>query len=392
MANSLDFSNTEIAFASKTDQELKETLRLFKLMKNPNLVKLGSGLAMLMVRLKLPLLDPLIKATVFRQFCGGTNLLDCQTTIDRLYKNKTFSVLDYGAEAKDSEKDFDHTLNEILKTVQFAAANASVPVVSLKISSLARNAFLEKWQGKNPLDQAEEAELAKIRKRLNRILHLASDMGVGVFIDAEESWVQDAMDTLVEELMETYNKKKVVAYNTYQMYRTDRLEVLKKAFEKAQNRNYYLGAKIVRGAYMEKERKRAADQGYPTPIYATKEETDEAFNQAIRFCVEHYNRISSCNASHNLESSMLMASLITDKLIPRNHSHLNFCQLLGMSDNITFNLAYHGFNVAKYVPYGPIVEVIPFLIRRAEENTSITGEVGRELALIREEVSRRGMK
>lgn len=392
MANSLDFSNTEIAFASKTDQELKETLRLFKLMKNPNLVKLGSGLAMLMVRLKLPLLDPLIKATVFRQFCGGTNLLDCQTTIDRLYKNKTFSVLDYGAEAKDSEKDFDHTLNEILKTVQFAAANASVPVVSLKISSLARNAFLEKWQGKNPLDQAEEAELAKIRKRLNRILHLASDMGVGVFIDAEESWVQDAMDTLVEELMETYNKKKVVAYNTYQMYRTDRLEVLKKAFEKAQNRNYYLGAKIVRGAYMEKERKRAADQGYPTPIYATKEETDEAFNEAIRFCVEHYNRISSCNASHNLESCMLMATLITEKLIPRNHSHLNFCQLLGMSDNITFNLAYHGFNVAKYVPYGPIVEVIPFLIRRAEENTSITGEVGRELALIREEVSRRGMK
>lgn len=392
MANSLDFSNTEIAFASKTDQELKETLRLFKLMKNPNLVKLGSGLAMLMVRLKLPLLDPLIKATVFRQFCGGTNLLDCQTTIDRLYKNKTFSVLDYGAEAKDSEKDFDHTLNEILKTVQFAAANASVPVVSLKISSLARNAFLEKWQGKNPLDQAEEAELAKIRKRLNRILHLASDMGVGVFIDAEESWVQDAMDTLVEELMETYNKKKVVAYNTYQMYRTDRLEVLKKAFEKAQNRNYYLGAKIVRGAYMEKERKRAADQGYPSPIYATKEETDEAFNEAIRFCVEHYNRISSCNASHNLESCMLMATLITEKLIPRNHSHLNFCQLLGMSDNITFNLAYHGFNVAKYVPYGPIVEVIPFLIRRAEENTSITGEVGRELALIREEVSRRGMK
>lgn len=392
MANSLDFSNTEIAFASKTDQELKETLRLFKLMKNPNLVKLGSGLAMLMVRLKLPLLDPLIKATVFRQFCGGTNLLDCQTTIDRLYKNKTFSVLDYGAEAKDSEKDFDHTLNEILKTVQFAAANASVPVVSLKISSLARNAFLEKWQGKNPLDQAEEAELTKIRKRLNRILHLASDMGVGVFIDAEESWVQEAMDTLVEELMESYNKKKVVAYNTYQMYRTDRLEVLKKAFEKAQNRNYYLGAKIVRGAYMEKERKRAADQGYPTPIYATKEETDEAFNQAIRFCVEHYNRISSCNASHNLESSMLMASLITDKLIPRNHSHLNFCQLLGMSDNITFNLAHHGFNVAKYVPYGPIFEVIPFLIRRAEENTSITGEVGRELNLIREEVNRRGMK
>lgn len=392
MANSLDFSNTEIAFASKTDQELRETLRLFKLMKNPNLVKLGSGLAMLMVRLKLPLLDPLIKATVFRQFCGGTNLLDCQTTIDRLYKNKTFSVLDYGAEAKDSEKDFDHTLNEILKTVQFAAANASVPVVSLKISSLARNAFLEKWQGKNPLDQAEEAELTKIRKRLNRILHLASDMGVGVFIDAEESWVQEAMDTLVEELMEAYNKKKVVAYNTYQMYRTDRLEVLKKAFEKAQNRNYYLGAKIVRGAYMEKERKRAAEQGYPTPIYATKEETDEAFNGAIRFCVEHYNRISSCNASHNLESCMLMASLITDKLIPRNHSHLNFCQLLGMSDNITFNLAHHGFNVAKYVPYGPIFEVIPFLIRRAEENTSITGEVGRELTLIRDEVSRRGMK
>lgn len=391
MANYLDFTNTEIAFANKTDQELKETLRLFKLMNNPNLVKIGSTVALLLARLKLPLLDPIIRATIFKQFCGGTNLLDCQTTIDRLYKNKTFSILDYGAEAKDSEKDFELTLSEILRVVQFAAANASVPVISIKISSLARNGLLEKWQGKNSLDNTEELELSKVRKRLNRILHFASDMGVGVFIDAEESWVQDAMDTLVDELMESYNKKRVVVYNTFQMYRTDRLDFLKKSFEKAQAKNYYLGAKIVRGAYMDKERQKAESAGIPSPIHEDKAATDQAFNSAIEFCVDHYNRISSCNASHNAASAMAMAKMITDKLIPRNHSHLNFCQLLGMSDNITFNLAYHGFNVAKYVPYGPIQEVIPFLIRRAQENTSITGDVGRELSMIREEANRRGL-
>jgi len=391
MANYLDFTNTEIAFANKTDQELKETLRLFKLMNNPNLVKIGSSVALLLSKLKLPLLDPILKATIFKQFCGGTNLLDCQTTIDRLYKNKTFSILDYGVEAKDSEKDFDLTLSEILRVVQFAAANASVPVISLKISSLARNGLLEKWQGKNVLETKEEVELAKVRKRLNRIMHFASDMGVGVFIDAEETWVQDGMDVLVDELMESYNKKRVVVYNTYQMYRTDRLDFLKKSFEKAQSRNFYLGAKIVRGAYMEKERQRAANLDQPSPIHPDKTSTDEAFDAAITFCIEHYNRISSCNASHNSTSAMSMAKMITDKLIPRNHSHLNFCQLLGMSDNITFNLAHHGFNVAKYVPYGPIQEVMPFLIRRAQENTSITGDVGRELAMIREEAKRRGI-
>lgn len=392
MANFLDFTNTEIAFANKTDQELKETLRLFKLMNNPNLVKIGSSVALLLAKLKLPILDPIIKATIFKQFCGGTNLLDCQSTIDRLYKNKTFSILDYGAEAKDSERDFELTLSEILRVVQFAAANASVPVISLKISSLARNAFLEKWQGKNPLESTEEAELAKIRKRLNRIMHLASDMGVGVFIDAEESWVQEAMDTLVDELMEAYNKKRVVVYNTYQMYRKDRLDVLKRSFEKAQSRNFYLGAKIVRGAYMEKERQKAESLNLPSPIHDSKLEVDEAFDQAIAYCIEHYNRISFCNASHNANSALAMAKMITDKSIPRNHSHLNFCQLLGMSDNITFNLAFHGFNVAKYVPYGPIQEVMPFLIRRAQENTSITGDVGRELGMIRDEVIRRGIK
>lgn len=391
MANYLDFTNTEIAFANKTDQELKETQRLFRLMNNHNLVKVGSSVALLLSKLKLPLLDPIIKATIFKQFCGGTNLLDCQTTIDRLYKNKTFSILDYGVEAKDSEKDFELVLSELLRVVQFAAANASVPVISLKISALARNALLEKWQGKNNLEPQEEAELVKIRKRLNRIMHFASDMGVGVFIDAEETWVQDAMDTLVDELMESYNKKRVVVYNTFQMYRTDRLDFLKKSFEKAQARNYYLGAKIVRGAYMEKERQRAEDLKLPSPIHEDKEATDASFDAAITFCVEHYNRISSCNASHHAGSAMAMAKQITDKLIPRNHSHLNFCQLLGMSDNITFNLAYHGFNVAKYVPYGPIQEVIPFLIRRAQENMSITGDIGRELSMIKEEVNRRGL-
>lgn len=385
----LDFNNTEIAFGHRPDYELRETYRLFKLMNSPNLVKIGSGFALLLNKLKLPILDPLIKATIFKQFCGGINLLDCQRTIDRLYKNKTLSILDYGAEAKDSEKDFDATLSELIKAVQFGAANASVPVISLKISSIARNGLLEKWKGNQALESFEEAELEKVKKRMHKVLHLASDMGVAVFVDAEESWVQDAMDTLVEEMMESYNKRKVVVYNTYQMYRRDRLDFLKKSFDRSLYRNYYLGAKIVRGAYMVKEGDRAKAEGRESPVFDSKESSDESFNLAIEFCVNHYDRISSCNASHNAESCMLQARLIAERSIPKNHSHLNFCQLMGMSDNITFNLAAQGYNVAKYVVYGPIHEVIPFLIRRAQENTSITGDVGRELNLVIQEMKRR---
>ena len=385
----IDFNNTEIAFGHKSDQELKDTYRLFKLMNKSNLVKIGSGFAMLLNKLKLPILDPIIKATIFKQFCGGTNLLDCQRTIDRLYKNKTMSILDYGAEAKDSEKDFDETLSELIKAVQFGASNASIPVISMKISSIARNELLEKWKGHLPLEPFEESELEKVRKRMHKVLHLASDMGVGVFIDAEESWVQDAMDTLADEMMESYNKRKVVVYNTFQMYRKDRLDFLKKSFDRSTTRNYYLGAKIVRGAYMVKEAEQAKTNGYENPIFDTKEGSDYSFNQAIEFCVDHYNRISSCNASHNAESAMLQTRLIAERSIPKNHSHLNFCQLIGMSDNITFNLAAQGYNVAKYVVYGPIQEVIPYLIRRAQENTSITGDVGRELNLVMTEMKRR---
>ena len=387
--NLLDFNNTEIAFGHKSDQELKDTYRLFKMMNNRNLVKIGSWFAMLLNKLKLPILDPLIKATIFKQFCGGTNLLDCQSTIDRLYKNKTMSILDYGVEAKDTEKDFDVTLSELVKAVQFGAANASVPVISLKISSLARNGLLEKWKGNQPLESFEDAELKKVKNRLHKVMHLASDMGVGVFIDAEESWVQDAMDALADEMMESYNKRKVVVYNTYQLYRKDRLEYLRKSFDRSISRNYYLGAKLVRGAYMIKEADRAAGLGYENPIFDTKMQCDESFDHAVTFCIDHYDRISLCNASHNAESALLQAKLISERSIPKNHSHLNFCQLMGMSDNITFNLASQGFNVAKYVVYGPIQEVIPFLIRRAQENTSITGDVGRELNLIMTEMKRR---
>lgn len=386
----LDFENTQIAFEHYTEQELKDTYRLFKMMNNHNLVKIGSALAMMVSKLRLPIFDPLIRSTIFDHFCGGVNLLDCQTTIDRLYKNKTSSILDYGAEAHDTEKDFDKACAEIIKAVQFGASNASVPVVSMKISSIARNALLEKWKGgKVSLDSGEISELEKIRKRLHKIIHLAADMDVGIFIDAEESWVQESMDAFAEEMMELYNKKKVIVYNTFQMYRKDRLDFLKKSFDKAQAKNYFLGAKIVRGAYMVKERSRAEDEKYESPIHETKEDTDKSFDDAIEFCVNNYNRISVCNASHNANSAYKMATMIVDRAIPRNHSHLNFCQLMGMSDNITFNLAHQGFNVAKYVVYGPIHEVIPFLIRRAQENTSITGDVSRELGLIMQETNRR---
>lgn len=303
------------------------------------------------------------------------------------------SILDFGAEAKDDDQDFDKTQAELIKAVQFAASNASIPVISMKISSIAHNDLLEKWEGgKNNLDADEEADLQKVRKRMDKVIRLASDMGVGVFIDAEESWVQDSMDSLADEFMETYNKRKVVVYNTFQMYRKDRLDFLLRSYERSVARNYYLGAKLVRGAYMVKERALAEEKNVPSPIHETKEDTDRSFNEGIRFCIDHYDRISSCNASHNAESALLQSKLIAERAIPKNHSHLNFCQLQGMSDNITFNLAYNGYNVAKYVVYGPIHEVIPYLVRRAQENTSITGDVSRELSFVIHEMKRRGLK
>lgn len=387
----IDFSNTQIAFEDKNDKELAKTHWLFKMMNNPTLVKTGSVLGMFGARFWLPFFESSVRKTIFWQFCGGTTLLDSQNSIDRLHKHGVFSVLDYGAEGKESEEDFNQTMVEIIRAIEFCSKNEAVPVVSVKITGLARFDLLDRVSNSESLTSVERAEYKNVLKRIDSICHNAANKGVSVFIDAEESWIQPAIDHLTNQMMKRYNKERVVVYNTFQLYRTDRLQYLMSSFDKAKKDGYLFGAKLVRGAYMDKERERAAEKGYPSPIHPNKAATDHDFNLAIRFCVENYEHLALCTATHNAESNYLMASLIDDKKLPKNHPHLNFCQLYGMSDNITFNLAKAGYNVAKYVVYGPVRTVIPYLIRRTQENTSVTGDMSREFTLVSTEMKRRGL-
>ena len=390
-ANKINFSNTEIAFKNKSDQELKKAYQLFKMMNKSWFVNLGSKLGTLAVKWNLPFSKVIVKNTIFEQFCGGTTLLNSQPTIDKLAQYNVVSLLDYGAEGKITEEAYNRTMNENIKALEFASTNASIPVVTTKITGLARFELLEKISAGESLSAEEEQEYSHVLKRIDAICASASKNNTSIFIDAEETWIQDAIDSITNLMMSRYNKDKVSVFNTFQMYRHDRLAFLKKSYEEANKQGYLLGAKLVRGAYMEKERARAEEMGYDSPINPTKQATDKQFNQGVRFCVDHYETIALCNATHNLESSALLASLIQDKNLPKDHPHLNFCQLYGMSDNLTFNLAAEGFNVGKYVVYGQVEEVVPYLVRRAQENSSVTGDMSRELELYSKEIKRRSI-
>lgn len=387
-----DFNDTATAFAHLSDSELKKAAWLFRMMNRPWLVKYGSSLGLMAVEWNLPFAEKVIRHTIFEQFVGGSTLLDCQKSIDRLAALNTFTILDYGAEAKETEQDFNHTMTENIRAIDFATqSGGKIPVISTKITGLARFSLLERIQNKATLERDELNEYRNVLKRLDTICYHASIKGVSVFIDAEESWIQDTLDHLVWLMMKRYNKERVVVYNTFQMYRHDRLQFLIESFDRAREQGFLLGAKLVRGAYMEKERNRAAELGYTNPINPDKQATDDLFNTALRFCADHIEHLAVCNASHNAESSLLLADLMQKKNMPADHPHVLFSQLYGMSDNLTFNLAKAGYRVGKYMPYGQVHDVIPYLIRRAQENTSVTGDAGRELSLILQEVNRRGI-
>jgi len=388
----INFNNTATAFAYKTDDDLRQAARLFSMMSKSWLVRLGSNIGMKAMEWNLPFAESTVKATIFEQFCSGTTLLNSSIAIDKLYKYKVKSILDYGAEGKTTEKDFNNSMNEAIRAIEFASKEHSISTISIKITALARTSLLEKIQSADPLSDKESKEYKYILKRVDSICHAAHEKNVQVFIDAEESWIQETIDFIARRMMRRYNKEVAIVFNTFQLYRLRKLQFLYDSFEDAKNEKYILGAKLVRGAYMEKERQRAADKTYSSPIQANKKATDNDYNTAIQFCIDNYLKIASVAATHNEDSCLLQASLIAKKGIQKNHPHLSFCQLYGMSDNLTFNLAAEGYNTSKYMVYGPVKEVIPFLIRRAQENSSITGEVGREYKLVMREMRRRGLR
>lgn len=387
----IDFSNTENAFSHLSNRELKKTAWLFGMMNKPWVVKYGTQLALWAVENNLPFAESIVKNTVFKQFVGGTTLLDSQRNIDHLASFNVLTVLDYGVERKATELDFNHTMNENLRAIDFASRSKHIPVVSTKVTGLARFGLLERIQSATTLTREELNEYRNVLKRIDAICYHAAQKGVSVYIDAEESWIQDTIDHLVWLMMKRYNRERVVVFNTFQMYRHDRLQFLIESYDRSRQAGFLLGAKLVRGAYMDKERHRAEEMGYQDPINPDKNTTDDHYNTGVRFCLDHIEHIALCNASHNAESALLQAEIMEKKGIPHDHPHTMCSQLFGMSDNLTFNLAKAGFRVSKYVPYAQVREVIPYLIRRAKENTSVTGDAGRELALIQREVKRRGL-
>lgn len=385
----LSFDNTEIAFSSKSDRDLKRSYWLFKIIGSPVLVNIGSKLTPIAISLHLPIRG-LIRATIFKQFVGGEDIKDCTDTINYLNKYGIGTILDYSVEGKTTESDFDNTMRETIATIERAKGDKSIPFSVFKTTGLARLGLLEAANnGIDKLNETEKQEYQRVYNRLDAICKKAHDLGVSVFIDAEESWIQNTIDAIANDMMKKYNSRKPIVYNTFQLYRHDRLAYLKHSFDLANQGNYFLGAKLVRGAYMEKERERALQKGYPSPIQPDKEATDRDYNDALRFCAANYTRIGLCAGSHNEESSLLLTKLMQESNIPANHPHIYFSQLLGMSDHISFNLSKQHYNVAKYVPYGPVKEVLPYLIRRAQENTSVKGQTGRELSLIIKEKNRR---
>ncbi|WP_111598128.1 proline dehydrogenase family protein [Chitinophaga skermanii] len=387
---SLSFENTAIAFESKTDKELKKANFLFSNIGKPWLVKLGGIFTPIALKLHLPITG-IIKSTIFEQFCGGETLEEASKAVAHLHKFHVGVVLDYGVEAMEGEENYDKAVPEFIRAIQFAASKPNVPFVSIKITGFARFSLLEKLHAGETLTESEQQEYARVKKRIYQICEAAAKHNVWVLVDAEESWIQQPVDDLTDEMMELFNKQTVIVYNTFQMYRHDRLAYLKTSFEKAKAKGYLLGAKLVRGAYMEKERKRAEEMGYPSPIQPNKEATDRDYNAGVKYCIERLQDLALFVGTHNEDSCMLAATLLHENGYEHQHPRVSFSQLYGMSDNISFNLAHAGYRVSKYLPYGPVRDVLPYLLRRAQENTSMSGQMGRELSFIKEEMKRRKM-
>lgn len=384
----ISFDNTETAFADRTDHELNRAHLLFKMVGSPTMVKVGKAALNLALKLKLPVRG-IIRSTVFNHFCGGEHITDCESTIERLHSSGVFTLLDYSAEGKETTADFEYAATETIATIRMAHQDSRVPFSVFKPTGIIPHRLLAKKNVNSKFNQEEALEWKLAMERITIICEAGKENNVPIFIDAEETWFQDAIDQLAEELMKTYNRERAMIYNTVQLYRKDRLQFLKDSFAKAQKDGYKLGVKLVRGAYMEKERDRAKEQGYPSPIHATKADTDLDYDLALKFCIENHPHIEVLAGTHNEKSSKYLAELMVEKGLQPYDGHIFFSQLFGMSDNISFNLAANHYNVVKYVPYGPVLEVMPYLIRRAEENTSIAGQTGRELSLIIKEKARR---
>ncbi len=384
----MDFKNTETAFVSKSMKDMKKSLWLYKVMASPTVTNLGKYLTQFAFAIHFPV-NWIVKPTIYSLFVGGEKIDECLPTVKDIGSYGVRSILDYSVEGTESVEAIEHALKETLHSIENAGKHDEIPFAVFKPTAFTTSHILTKASTGEALTEDEKAEVQKFKDRINILCKRAYELGVPILIDAEDSWYQNIIDETAEEMMQLYNKERAIVFNTWQMYRKDRLEHLKQTYKKAVEGKYFVGTKFVRGAYMEKERERAAEMGYESPIHETKADTDKSFNDGLRFAFEHRDIISIFNGTHNEESSLLLAELMEKNNIHKNDNRFWFAQLYGMSDNISFNLSKAGFNAAKYLPYGPVKDVLPYLFRRAEENTAVKGQTGRELSLIREEIKRR---
>ncbi|MDC7993615.1 proline dehydrogenase family protein [Altibacter sp. HG106] len=385
------FDNTETAFALKSDSELERAYFLFKMISMEPLVKIGAAVTKFALHARLPV-EGLVRSTVFDHFCGGINEQDCMPTVEALKSAGVYSVLDFSVEGKDTQAQFDATMEKVIFLTRFAKDNRSMPFSVFKPTGLGRFEIWRKKSADEKLSDREEAEWEAIVNRYDQICSVASECSISLLIDAEESWMQAAADKLCEQMMKKYNRDKVVVYNTLQCYRSDRYEYLVACHERAVENGYKLGFKVVRGAYMEKERERAAEKGYESPICENKLATDTLYDKAISYILAHLDTVHLFLGTHNENSCYKALLHMQEHQLPNNEARIWFGQLYGMSDHISYNLAALGYNVCKYIPFGPVKDVMPYLIRRAEENTSVAGQTSRELGLLQKEKKRRGLK
>jgi proline dehydrogenase len=382
------FNNTQVAFSLKSDTELDRAYFLFKMIDNQPLVRIGTAVTNFAIKANLPV-EGLIRATVFDHFCGGISEDDCVPVVDKMYSKGVSSVLDYSVEGKEDEAHFDDALQMALKIIDFAKEKKSIPFVVFKPTGFGRFELYEKLGEQQQFNSDELEEWNRVEARFEKVCKAAFENDIALLIDAEESWMQDAADDLVTQMMRKYNKEKAIVFNTLQMYRWDRLDYLKKLHELAKTEGFYIGMKLVRGAYMEKENSRADENGYPTPICVSKTATDENYDAAVRYMIDHIKTMAIFAGTHNESSTYFLMDLMQENGIKNKDPRIWFGQLYGMSDNISFNLAAKEYNVAKYLPFGPVKDVMPYLIRRAEENTSVAGQTSRELSMIKAERKRR---
>jgi proline dehydrogenase len=384
----LDFQDTETAFAHLSNKELKEKHRMFLMLNSPFLNGVGTRMAKFALSLGLPV-EGMIKRTIYEQFCGGETIEESNSVVERLGESGIGTILDYAVEGRSAEADFDATKNEIIRTIERAKDDPNIPFAVFKVTGIAPFGTLERLSARKKLDAKSQAKAERIHARVETICSHAHAAGQPIFIDAEYSWLQDATDRMATEMMERFNREIPIVFNTIQLYRTDRLQYLRNARKEASKNGYWLGMKFVRGAYLETERERATEKGYPSPVHADKSATDEDYNAALEYGLKHLGEMAFVNATHNEESTQLLARRMNELGLPENHPRIFFSQLYGMGDNISYVLAKRGYNVSKYVPYGPVADAIPYLIRRAEENTSAAGHMSRQLEMITRELRRR---